>query len=60
MGEITIAQVINVLEQAVNVGAAKGSYLIKESSVIDRSLEFLKEYVKSKGDEAIIPETIKK
>lgn len=59
MGEITIAQVISVLEQAVNVGAAKGSYAIKDAALINHALDVLKEYVKSKGDEAIVPEIIK-
>lgn len=59
MGEFTIAQALSVLEQAVNVGAAKGSYAIKDSALINHSLEFIKEYIKSKGDEAIVPEIIK-
>jgi len=58
MIEITIAQAINVLEQAVNVGASKGSYLIKEATTIDKALEYIKEYVKAKGDEVNIPKTI--
>ena len=58
MEKVTIAQVINVLEQAVNIGAAKGSYAIKDAALINQSLELLKEYVKSKGDEVLIPEVI--
>lgn len=58
MEEFTIEQAVNVLEQAINVGASKGAYSIKESAMIYQAINFTKQYITP--EESQVPELKKK
>lgn len=60
MGEFTIDQAVSILEQAINVGASKGAYSIKESAMIYQALTFAKQYIEPVATETVTPELTKK
>lgn len=60
MGEFTIEQALNVLEQAINVGASKGAYSIKESAMIYQAISFAKQYIEPVVTDTTTPKLTKK